>query len=220
MKRFAFVFLFAAVLPTILMSSACSSKKGFEGIITLDIRYQSASGEWSSAGDLTYFIKGDFSRIEQPLGMGMKQVVISNHIQHTRHILIEMMGKKVDIAMEEAEYLEMESGKLTPSIEYPGDKKEIAGEKCKKAMCTFEDQGRIHTSEVYYTADISNEYHGEFPGLKGFPLEYESSMSGMRVLMVANNLEEKELEDTLFEVPEGYESVTMQEFQNMLMEQN
>lgn len=191
--------------------------KTFEGKIVYDIFFtggsNAESGNYETAGELTYYLKGEKSRLIQPMGGGTEQIVISDHGAKNRNILLNFMGELINITMTEEEFTAMEEGKLVPSVEKTKDKKKIANVSCKKANCVFESEGRTKTIEVYYHPKIANDLHGEFPGLPGFPMEYETVMAGLPMLLVVKTVSEEEVPGAMFEAPSDYRKMTMQEFQ-------
>jgi GLPGLI family protein len=217
MKRIL-VTLTVLVLAALAINANIPNTKAFEGKIVYDILYPDQDGGATSSGELVYYLKGDQSRLVQPMGGGMEQVVLSDHAKHDRKILLNFLGKQVCISMNAAEWASMEEGKLIPEIAYTKETKTIAGISCKKAICTFSEGGKRKSLEVYYARKISNEMHGEFPGLKGFPLEYESAISGMPVRLVAKSVSIEAVPAALFDIPEGYESMTMEELQQSMQE--
>ncbi len=219
MKRLFPIITLVAALGLFSFCAAPPAAKSFEGKITYDIFYPEDQGGAQLEGELVYYLKGNKSRLEQPMGSGMKQIVLSDHDKKTRKILLNFMGKKICISMDETEFVKMEEGKLIPEIAYTKEKKEIGGMACKKATCTFFDEGKKKELKVFYCPSISNKLHGEFPGLKGFPLDYESIISGMPVRLVAKSVTKQEVSEDLFAISDEYEEMTMEELQQTMQGQ-
>ncbi|MFT4595098.1 MAG: hypothetical protein ACI9LA_000872, partial [Bacteroidia bacterium] len=83
----------AIALPTL-------AQKKFEGSITFGLEYKDLPAEMAAMeamlpDEMTTRIKGDKSRMEQSLGMGMSQVTITNMKTKSGTLLMDMMGKKI-----------------------------------------------------------------------------------------------------------------------------
>ncbi|MBL4585814.1 MAG: DUF4412 domain-containing protein [Flavobacteriales bacterium] len=196
------------------------AQKKFEGSVTYGIEYKDLPAEMAAMeamlpDEMTIRIKGDKSRIEQSMGMGMSQIVISDAKTESGILLMDMMGKKTAIEMskEELEKLNAKKKENEPKIEYLDGSKEIAGYKCKKARILTGASGSI---DVYYTDELPASAHKEFEGLKGFPLEYSVNSGPMNMIMSATNVTKEKLDKTLFDIPEGYEKQSFDEFQKSM----
>jgi GLPGLI family protein len=91
-------------------------------------------------------------------------------------------------------------------IEYVEGSKLIAGFECKKALGKFKDQ----VFELYYTEDIkikNANWNTPFKDIKGVLMEYQISMFNINTKIQATELEKIAVDDTEFEIPEGYKSV-------------
>jgi len=155
---------------------------------------------------IVYITKGHV-RIEQKTMMG-DQNVITDTKAKTTVLLMNMMGKKMAITMND-------DGKEqpTPTIVYSKETKTIAGYECKKAIYTTKDQaGEEQELEVFYTEEIPSEANDKLPGLKGYPLEYSINAQGMLMTLAAKSVSKEKVSKKLFEIPEGYEEMSMEDF--------
>lgn len=83
----------------------------------------------------------------------------------------------------------------------------------KKANVTFNDG---YTFDIWYTTEIPSHYSNEFSGLKGFPLIFESTLEGLRVIYTFNKIEHKTLPIGFMDNPIGYQSMSLEEFYHSL----
>lgn len=203
----------AIALPTL-------AQKKFEGSITFGLEYKDLSAEMAAMeamlpDEMTTRIKGDKSRMEQSLGMGMSQVTITNMKTKSGTLLMDMMGKKIAVSMSKDELEKMDKKKKAqkPEFKYLDDTKDVAGYKCKKVLVTMEGVGEM---EVYYTEDIPSGANSQFEGLNGFPLQYTTDAGQFKIKMTAKKVTSEKLEKGLFEIPEGYEEMTFEEFQKSM----
>ena len=92
------------------------------------------------------------------------------------------------------------------------DTKEIAGFKCYKAFVTYKDD---KTGEFYVTENIKMTTSTKETGLNGFPLQMKIVTPQATIELTATEVS-KELPADAFIVPDGYEKVTMEEFQQKM----
>jgi len=91
-------------------------------------------------------------------------------------------------------------------IKYIDGEKTIAGYKCKKALGITDDK----EYELYYTEEIKIEdanWNTPFKDVKGVLMQYEISMFGIRTSIIANKVEHIKIENSEFDIPEGYTCV-------------
>lgn len=202
-------FVLLAALPTM-------AQKGFEGTVVFGIEYKDLPAEMAAfeamlPDQTTITIKGDQSRTEQSLGMGMKQVTIVDTKKNSGTLLLDMMGKKTAVEMSSAE-LEKQRGEKGKDIDIEyveGDVKKIAGYKCKKAKVST---GGTTAIEVYYTEDLPAGASREFKGLNGFPLEYSIASGPMTMKLTASSVKQESIDKSMFAIPDGYEKQSFEEF--------
>lgn len=200
-------------LPTI-------AQKKFEGTITYGLEYQDLPAEMAAMeamlpDEMITQIKGDKTRLEQSLGMGMSQVTITDLKKGSGTLLMNMMGKKMAVEMSEAELKEMDKKKRAedPEFKYVDGTKNIAGYDCKKAILVLEG---VPDLEVYYTEQLPSGTHKQFDGLKGFPLEYTIDSGKFKMKMTAKSVKKEILDAKLFTIPDGYDKMTFEEFKSSM----
>ena len=96
----------------------------------------------------------------------------------------------------------------------------IAGYKSKKAEVKMKMQdGKEETFIVFYTEEIPvNETKTTFEGLKGFPLEYSISQSGIKMTFTTKSIDKSPIPDSKFDlVKAGYKETTLEELQKSMM---
>lgn len=211
--------IFLAAITALV--SATTIAQDFQGVITSKIDYElpeamEAQRSMLPSEMITYIGKG-FSRVEQKTMMG-DQIVITNNEDKSAVLLMNMMGKMMAIKMSDNDNSDsVDENTEEPKITYTDETKEIAGYKCKKAVVVTEDEsGEEVETEIYYTEEISPKADNKFAGLKGFPLQYTLNTQGMIMTVTASKIEKKKVSKKLSEIPEGYEEMTMEEFQNMM----
>lgn len=138
------------------------------------------------------------------------QTVVYNGETENGFILMEVSGVKIMVKMNKEQLEQFNNGKDTQPIvqEVKGSKK-ILGYNCNKAEMQVPD-GNSFTA--YYTDAIKNT-HENFPGLKGFPLEYNSSYENMELALTASAVDQKsKIKDKIFEAPtSGYKEISFED---------
>ena len=191
----------------------------FEGTVTYSITYKQLPPEMQGMEQMLpksqkILVKGDKTRFEQ-VTQASSTIVISDMDAGTSTILIEAMGQKFKLAMSKEEVDKTVEDQGIPVIKYLDDSKEIAGYTCKKAEVTME--GMDEAAIFYYTEEIAPiRMRGmESLNLKGMPMEYHMSTSGMNMIVSVTEMQKEALSDDVFAIPEGYTEMTDQMKQMM-----
>ena len=196
-----------------------NAQNNFEGQVDFKMEYVEVPAEMEMMKgmlptEMSMLIKGDRTRIEQSMMMGMKQATIIDVKSEKIHVLMDMMGKKMKMTIDSKQEEEKRGPKDDIDIKYVDGSKDIAGYKCKRADIT--SKGNKTPSVVYYTEEIPGELSREFKGLKGFPLEYGHSEQGMTIKIIATKVDEKKMEQSLFEVSDDYEEMDPKMIERMM----
>ena len=207
-----------SVLSLVLFTGTMNAQK-FEGKINYTIEYDDIPEEMAGyesmlPKEMSMKIKGNKSRTEQNTGMGTT-VSIFNGDDKVAYTLMNMMGSKIAIKMEEADMKKEMENEPEPEIIYSDDTKTIAGYECKKAEVKYGEAEDVVV--VYYTEEIqSNEMGSAHRGVKGFPMEYEISQNEMKITMTVKEVLKEKVAKSEFQVPSDYDEMTMEEFTKMM----
>lgn len=224
MKKSTYVFLVLSALSTLLFAFKQGAKLT-EGVVEFDIAFMDLTPEMKQAEamlpkTLTMYFKGQNMRGEMPTAMG-NTITIANEKKKEFYVLMDMMGQKTAIKQTEADIKkqQQEQDVKDVKISYPNETKTIAGYTCKKAIITFTMKGDKETVECYYTEDLpvvgnKNASPG-FDQIKGFMMEYNINMSGIKMKMTAKKVRPEKVDDNKFVLPEGYTIKTMEELKKM-----
>ncbi len=216
-KNLTLSWLLAAVF---VISAFQSSAKEFKGVITYKITIEGSgvTDEMKTMMPKTMImsIKGNKSRNEMSMSMG-KTVTISDGDAKTSITLLDMMGQKIAIqSTPEDIQSEMDKGPKT-NVNITGETKDILGYTCKKAVITFE--GEDTEIIVYFTEELGtkelNFDNPQFKDINGVMLEFEMPNEQFSMKFNAVSVEKKNIEDTEFVIPEGYQIKTKEEMQGM-----
>lgn len=215
MKKITFLASIAIVgfAVSAFVSPNLSDDKGeFEGVVTYSINVSDPQYAPSVGNSLKVYIKGSKSKTVQEGGFTKMSFGDTNK-PNNQVTLIDIMGSKYLIKNDTTK-----KDTSTPVVKYEDATKKIAGYACHKAEVTTTVQGQAVTVTVYYTEDIvskTNNY-GSFKGLKGFPLEYAASQSGITVTYTATKVSKESLTDDIFKPHvSGYKPVTAEELRKI-----
>lgn len=106
---------------------------------------------------------------------------------------------------------------IAPRINYIDSSKEIAGYKVYKAEYIVKDEfGDPITTVVWYSPEINNgkiNAAGDFPGLKGFPMEYITTQDEGSIIFSVGEVKTKKvkIKETDFLIPTDFEELTEEE---------
>lgn len=174
---------------------------------------------------LDYYFNAAFVKMDVSLmGFIRMQSIMNNQSIEKSAVLMDMMGKKIQLTgMNEEEMKEnplmMQMGDMEVSY-HKKEKKKIAGYKCHKAIAKLADGMEL---EMYVTKKIKapkSKYQNAFNSLEGFPLQASISIGGSEMGNMAITLTAKQVSGDIttdtFTVPDGYEKMTMEEFQKQM----
>ena len=194
--------------------------KEFKGVITYKI-----SIEGSGVTDemkammpktMTMTIKGNMSRTEMIMSMG-KTVSISNGDEKTSITLMDMMGQKMAIKSTSDEIMEELAKSPEVTVDVTGETKDILGYACKKAVITNADEDLELI--VYFTEELGSKElnfdNPQFKDINGVMLEFEIPNDMFSMHFTAVSVEKKNVEDSEFTIPDGYQIKTKEEMKGM-----
>ncbi len=227
MTRVRNVIVNTGILCTILLLfGGCPQKKvetgeGIrEGIITYQIRFPELESNSFIAsmlpGEIKTYFKDTKVRTEMQFGFGiMKTVGISDSKGKTSFVLMDLFDKKylVNNSNLDADGNGLPNYELTPTAE----SKEIAGMNCH--MIRVKDLDNNNEFDIFQTDDISVSdiyWNTPYKGTDGALMSFPVTANQISMNLMAKNVTPKELEDDLFSIPDGYEKITQQEFEEIL----
>jgi len=208
------------VLTIFALFSFQTFAKEFKGVITYKITVEGSgvTEEMKTMMPKTMVmtIKGNKARSEMVMSMG-KTVSISDGDNKTAITLMDMMGQKIAIQSNYEEIMKEMADSPEAKVEVTGETKEIAGYTCKKAVVTIpEEEMEII---VYFTEELGtsalNFDNPQFKDINGVMLEFEMPNESFSMHFTAISVEKKNVEDSEFTIPEGYQVKTKEELKGM-----
>ena len=191
-----------------------------EGKVVYQISYPDSSiGELAVAmmpTEATMYFKNDKTRMDMKMGMGMNLIALADNKAKTTIVLMDMLGNKTAMKMNEQE-INKESKKAGEyEITKTNETKTIAGYLCKKATVTLKDKNSFN---VWYTDEIkvqNSNWNNQFKNIDGFLMEFRMDQSlGISMEMTAKTIVNEKQSDSLFVVPDGYNTMTKDELMKM-----
>ncbi|AFC26211.1 DUF4412 domain-containing protein [Saprospira grandis] len=160
-------------------------------------------------------------------GMMNMNIIMDNEAQEGLMLMsIPMMGKNMAVELSKEQMEELKAKQKSnaaasqPTFKYYKRKrKKIAGYRCHKVEVQM--PGVSETLTMYVTKKIQpvgqSQIQEQLPGLEGFPLRYEISQGGMKLVFEADEISNKPPKAEVFDksIPEGYEKTTLEELGGM-----
>lgn len=194
----------------------------FEGVVYFEIPEMKSQG----MGEMPYMIKGNKARIE--FGNGQEKGAMLFMPEESKIVFL-MDAMKGYMTMDLNETAEMNESEEAPDITKTGETKTIAGKNCEVWRITTEEDeveacmaqglGKFMMPRSPMAQKNTPEWVKEVMEEGTMPLEVvEIGNNGNSMQMRATRIEEKSLESSLFEIPEGYKD--MSSMMKQMMNQN
>jgi GLPGLI family protein len=194
--------------------------KEFKGVITYKITVEGSgvTDDMKSMMPKTMVmtIKGNKSRSEMVMSMG-KTVSITDGDSKTTTTLMDMMGQKIAIQSTTEEIMKDIADAPDVKVEVTSETKDILGYVCKKAIITSAEEEMeiiVYFTEELGTKDLNFD-NPQFKDINGVMLEFEMPNEMMTMHFTAVSVEKKNVEDSEFAIPEGYQIKTKEELKGM-----
>jgi hypothetical protein len=210
--------ILSSLLFILVLATACEDNKKlerFEGLLIYETDDQMLNNVPVDSGKfIKHYVKGDSIRVESYTSMG-KQIHIKDLTNNSGLLIFVFAGQKVALLQD------LDKDTLQRGFQWSEgqESKKIADLKSNNG---FISGGYLEQSiEVYfsprYPSKIIDIYDGIVPGL---PTEYTLFVQQMPVKYKLVKVEEKSVSDELFRVPSDCLVMTIEEFMEMLSNEN
>jgi GLPGLI family protein len=194
--------------------------KEFKGVVTYKITIEGSgvTDEMKAMmpKTMTMTIKGNKSKMEMIMSMG-KTITITDGDSKSSISLMDMMGQKIAIKSTPEEIMKDLTDAPEVKVEVTSETKDILGYSCKKAVITSVEDDLEMT--VYYTEELGtkdlNFDNPQFKDINGLMMEFEMPNEMFSMHFTAVSVEKKNVEDSEFAIPEGYQIKTKEEMKSM-----
>jgi GLPGLI family protein len=187
-----------------------------EGTIQYDVSVQTGTNNPKMAdvfdgATALVLIKGSHSRSELKSAIG-SSITIYDSRTGNGVIMREFGAQKLLIRMNRQNWIDRNKKYDGIVFTKTGETKKIAGYNCEQAIGKLAD-GSSFT--VFYTTEIrveNRDYDAQFKNLPGVPLEFESTVSNIKVRYTASRVSFDPVPIQRFEIPtSGYREMTYEE---------
>lgn len=216
-KNFTFSLLLASIFA---MCSFQTFAKDFKGVITYKITIEGSSvtDDMKAMMPKTMImtIKGNKTRSEMSMGMG-KTVSITDADDKSTITLMDMMGQKFAIQSDYDEIMKDLAETPDVKVDVTNETKDILGYTCKKAIISNPEDNTEMI--VYFTNELGskalNFSNPQFKDIDGLMLEFEIPNEMFSMHFTAVSIDKKNVDDSEFTIPDGYQIKTKEEVKNM-----
>lgn len=160
---------------------------------------------------MTMYIAGNRSCMDMSSSF-MSQKTITNVAKDEIITVMDMMGMKIAITAKSSDMGKIEG----IEIERTGKKKTIAGYVCDEVAVSF--GGNKFT--VYVTKEIGFKGlymdNPMYANIEGCMLEYNIDSDGVKVNVLASNVNKEKVDKSVFEIPSGCKKMTFEEAKSLL----
>jgi hypothetical protein len=203
------------VLSSLVMSISATAQD-FEGKVLFEIslgKDVDPQVQQMMPKESVMYVKDGKTRVEMTMGMGMKNITISDSKEKKAIVLMDMMGQKYAI---KKDLSDDEKGTDETKVTVTKETKTIAGYKVTKAIIEMpvKDQKETTKMDVWFTKDLalkSSYVAGASGKIDGAVLEYSVNQKGISMKFTAKQVTKESVENAKFEVPEGYKVTTQEE---------
>lgn len=223
MKRTINTILVLVVCLLVYSVQAKAGEKEFTGVIVYNISYGETDIDPQMAAMMPKTMKmkisGLRSRTEINMAMGSTIVVFDGNTK-MGFTLMDIMGQKYAMEMTADELEEDIEKEQEMDVEVTDETKNIAGYVCKKAIVKSKESGAEDLEmEVYFTEELGsgmlNYNNPIFKDVQGVMLEYSMKENDMKMTFSAVSVTKEKIKEEEFEIPEGYNIMSMSDFENM-----
>ena len=200
----------------LLLSTLTVTAQKFEGKIVFKMTYDKLDAQTQSMmpTESSAYYKDGYSRIEMSMGMGMKNVTITNPKENKTVVLMDMMGQKYAITPS-ADDAESKKQLEQTTVTIGKETQMIAGYKCTKAIVEAPSKEKgTQKMEVWFTKELSipnGQANGPMSKIEGAILKYTIEQGPVQITMTADKVTKEPVADEKFVVPADYKVVTQEE---------
>jgi len=220
MKRIIILFILA--LCCLNMSNLMAQKKkAFAGTVKYAIKYEGDIDPQDLAKaptEISYLVAGNNTKVTRDLGGAFRHDITIGDSGKTI-ILFDIPGQKMAVVVTKEE---SEDGQKAYKYDIVdgNETKEVCGFVCKRYDVTITNiEEENETKLIVYTSDaigLDEKINFDIPGLKGFPLYRTIEGKTVKTTYEAVEVRKKKVSPAEFMIPEGYQDMTVEEFQQLL----
>jgi hypothetical protein len=202
-----------------------------EGKLFYDISYQNLNAdmlrnEHMLPHDASFYFKNEKTRMEMGVAGAGKNSTIYDGGKKQSTILLNIYGKKFALIKSDSEMVEVKKSMSNDTtqkvlrVEILDEFKKIADKNCQKALIHRIAFGKSQISECWFTKEIkpyNTQTDENLKAINGFLMQYQMTENGMTMTMTVKMIMQLPIDDKMFSIPEGYQLVTEEELNKLLM---
>tara|TARA_B110000285_G_scaffold209107_1_gene249806 strand:+ start:660 stop:1397 length:738 start_codon:yes stop_codon:yes gene_type:complete len=225
------LFLFTiSILPLVALFSSCEgalfssgeedekivAPKISEGVIHFELTYpyyQDAFMASIMPDEMEMTFKNNIYRNHVTKGGLFSSTVIADCNNETLILILDLGPKRIYCALDKSLTDNMLVNYPVPDILKVNEFDSIADAFCEKKIAIFDYLADGYDVELYETVEIdikNSNWCNQYSEIEGVLLGYEIKQFGIQARMIATKMESVAVNDSIFNVPQGFKEVTLE----------
>ncbi|NQX91828.1 MAG: hypothetical protein HRT74_06845 [Flavobacteriales bacterium] len=217
----AILSLFAAVITLfICLNWSCASTKATtQGVIVYDVSFPFLKEKVLLnvfPEEMVVSYKGNQTHGSlKSVGGIVTTEFIANEENRTFSQLLKEFGNRYYMELDQTEVNRYVGTFPEIILESTGETEVVAGYECKKTIATFV-QDSVPPVVLYHTDEIGLDHPNwftQYSDIEGVLLGYEVEQYGMRMKLLARSVEQKEVDESLFDISKNYQRISYEKME-------
>jgi len=214
--------LLLSALIGLVSTAGFAQKKLAEGTITYKVEWQPSPQMQQMAAmfpsEITVYFKGDSSATILKTAFSTNNNILNSKTEYQR-LLIDapMRNKKLSVILTPDDQEQMKEFGPSFTVTAGSETKTVNGYSAQKYTITEKKSGK--TFDSWFTKDVSvnpNSLTQFFDAGVGFPLEFQSFLSGMGAKATVKEIKEGKVPAGIFSATKDYEEITFAQLISMM----
>ena len=187
-----------------------------EGVIHFELSYPYYEDAFMASimpDEMEMTFKNNVYRNHVTKGGLFSSTVIADCNNETLILILDLGPKRIYCALDKALSSAMLKNYPTPDILKVSEFDSIAGAFCEKKNAIFDYLAGGYDVELYETFDVdikNSNWCNQYSEIDGVLLGYEIKQFGIQARMIATKMESIAVNDSIFNVPQGFKEVTLE----------
>ena len=219
-KRLLLLIISIVFLSTLFSSCEEGEKvvtpKISEGVIHFELSYPYYEDAFMASimpDEMEMTFKNNIYRNHVSKGGLFSSTVIADCNNETLILFLDLGPKRIYCALDNSLAKEMLMKYPIPDILQVSEFDSIAGTFCEKKNAIFDYLADGYDVELYETFDVdikNSNWCNQYSEIDGVLLGYEIKQFGIQARMIATKMDTVAVNDSIFNVPQGYKEVTLE----------
>ena len=187
-----------------------------EGVIHFELSYPYYEDAFMASimpDEMEMTFKNNIYRNHVSKGGLFSSTVISDCNKETLILILDLGPKRIYCSLDKSLASDMLAKYPTPDILKASEFDSIAGAFCEKKTAIFDYLADGYDVELCETFDVdikNSNWCNQYNEIEGVLLRYEIKQFGIQARMIATKMDTVSINDSIFNVPEGYSEVTLE----------